>query len=144
LPEGAKDGTDSESQEEYDEEEEEDLEEEQEEEEEEHPIPKCLLKHKRCLEKLATRSMEDRLKILEKGDPDLIQTVCECADNILRGNLLLKPHEKEILRPYYADIRRLADPKHSLKTHQRDLVQNGAGVCLPALLSPVIDLIRDM
>ena len=81
------------------------------------------------------------------GDPELIRALCECAHNILRGNVQMTPQEKERLRKYQTKLRLLARKNVSVKQKRRHLQQTGG--FLPALLAPlaasvVIPLLRQL
>ena len=73
--------------------------------------------------------------ILKGADKDLLKCLSECAYNILRGNVKLKPAEKARLTKYKQKLRKVADKKTSLKQKQK-LVQTGG--FLPALLAPLL------
>ena len=87
------------------------------------------------------------LKVLAKADPhicqailkgapnDLLKCLSECAYNILRGNVKLKPAEKARLTKYKQKLRKVADEKSSLKEKQKVLQTGGF---LPALLAPLL------
>ena len=73
--------------------------------------------------------------ILKRADKDLLKCLSECAYNILRGNVKLKPAEKARLTKYKQKLRKVSDKKTSLKEKQK-LVQTGG--FLPALLAPLL------
>ena len=73
--------------------------------------------------------------ILRGADKDLLQCLSECALNILRGNVHLKPAEKASLTKYKQKIRKVAGKKTSLKQKHK-LVQTGGFI--PALLAPLL------
>ena len=47
---------------------------------------------------LLTKNAKLREAILEHADAELIRALCECAHNILRGNVKMTPREKTRLR----------------------------------------------
>ena len=58
-----------------------------------------------CLQMLIkTKNANLRKAILEHTDPELIRALCECAHNILRGNVQMTPQEKERLRKYQTKL----------------------------------------
>ena len=62
-----------------------------------------------CLQMLIkTKNTKLRKAILEHADPELIRVLCECAHNILRGNVQMTPQEKERLRKYQTKLRLIA------------------------------------
>ena len=96
---------------------------------------------------IKTKNAKLRKAILEHADPDLIHALCECAHNILRGNVQMTPREKTRLRKYQTKLRLIARKNVSVKQKRRHLQQTGG--LLPALLAPlaasvVIPLLRQL
>lgn len=73
--------------------------------------------------------------ILRGADKDLLHCLSECALNILRGNVPLKPSDKARLTKYRQKLRKIADKKVSLKQIHK-LVQTGGFA--PAFLAPLL------
>ena len=108
-----------------------------------------MKKHALCLQLLTdTRNAKLRKAILEHADPEFIRALCECAQNILRGNVKMTSHEKSRLRKYRSKLHLLAGKRGlSVKQKRRKLQQTGG--FLPALLAPlaasiVIPLLRQL
>ena len=101
-----------------------------------------------CLQMLIkTKNAKLRKAILEHADAELIRALCECAHNILRGNVQMTPREKTRLRKYQTKLRLIARKNLSVKQKRRHLQQTGG--FLPALLAPlaasvVIPLLRQL
>ena len=102
-----------------------------------------------CLQMLIkTKNAKLRKAILEHADPELIRALCECAHNILRGNVHMSQQENERLGKYRSTLRLLASKRGlSVKQKRRKLQQTGG--FLPALLAPlaasvVIPLLRQL
>ena len=101
-----------------------------------------------CLQMLIkTKNAKLREAILEHADAELIRALCECAHNILRGNVKMTPREKTRLRKYQTKLRLIARKNVSVKQKRRHLQQTGG--FLPALLAPlaacvVIPLLRQL
>lgn len=74
--------------------------------------------------------------LLQKADVKLIVLICECALNILRGNVTLSKSCKGKLRKHASLLRKLIDPKKAIKSRQRLLIRNCG--FLPLILSPVL------
>ena len=73
--------------------------------------------------------------ILRCADRDLLQCLSECALNILKGNVKLKPRDKARLPKYHQKLRKVADKRVSLKEKHK-IVQTGGFA--PALLAPLL------
>ena len=101
-----------------------------------------------CLQMLIkTKNTKLRKAILEHADPELIRALCECAHNILCGNVKMTPREKTRLRKYQTKLRLIARKNVSVKQKRRNLQHTGG--FLPALLAPlaasvVIPLLREL
>ena len=75
-----------------------------------------------------------RKAILENADNDLICTLCECAWNILQGNVPLTGKQKAQLRKYKKHLRILTSKKVTA-VKQRTILQTDG--FLSALLAPL-------
>ena len=96
---------------------------------------------------IKTKNAKLRKAILEHADPELIQALCECAHNILQGNVQMTPLEKTRLRKYKSKLRLIACTNVSVKQKRLKLQQTGG--FLPALLAPlaanvIIPLLRQL
>ena len=61
--------------------------------------------------------------------------LCECALNVLNGNIPLKPADKKKLKKYKQNLRSLVNRKFSVQKKKKTLNQKGG--FLGALLTPV-------
>ena len=106
-----------------------------------------MKKHAPCLQLLTeTRNAKLWKAILEHADPEFISALCECAKNILRGNVNMTSHEKSRLRKYRSKLQLLVR-KCGLSVKQKCRKLQQTGGFLPALLAPlaasvVIPLLR--
>jgi len=62
----------------------------------------------------------------------------ECAKNLLKGNIPLKPHQRSSLKKRKAAIRQLAKKKVSLQSKKK-IIQRGG--FLGAFLGPIISIL---
>ena len=99
---------------------------------------KRLKKHAHVLRALMTTSPAVTKAIIRSSDRDLVNTLCECCFNVLKGNVQLTPSQKKKLQRHKNTLRQLSNKKHSLK-RKRHLLQKGG--FLGALLGPVIGIL---
>lgn len=76
--------------------------------------------------------------ILKTADKNLIETICDCAHNILSGAIPLETKKKKRLAKYKKLLRDLRS-KQSWVSKRKKLVQSGG--FLPALLSPLLGIV---
>lgn len=88
------------------------------------------------LQAICHLNKEQRHALLRKADPALVRCICECALNVLQGNVSIQQSYKSKLRPYKGILRRLSSQKTSLSAKKRLIVQQGG--FLPALLAPIL------
>ncbi len=77
-----------------------------------------------------------RKGIIDGANKELVDTICECADNILDGNVNLTDNEYKRLSRYQKQLRTLRDKTTPLKRKKDIIVQEGG--FLGALLTPII------
>ena len=77
-------------------------------------------------------------RILDKASPELIRCLCDCAHNVLQGNVNISRHHKQKLKPHKTKLRKLADRKVALKTKQKIIQKGGFLPILLSALAPVI------
>ena len=77
-------------------------------------------------------------KILKEANKDLIEALCECTYNILKGRVSLTKAEKIKLKRYKNALRKLASKNVSLK-NKKFVIQKGG--FLGFLLRPVVKLL---
>jgi len=70
--------------------------------------------------------------------PEFIKCICECAKNVLAGNVALSPEHKRRLKRYKHSLRKLALKKTSMKSKKK-IVQSGG--FLGALLGPIVKVL---
>jgi hypothetical protein len=86
---------------------------------------------------------EKRQKMLEKADPRLVQCICKCAENILKGEVPINYTEKDNLEKHKEVLRKLSDPKKSTKDKKDIIVQNGGNFLL-SLIPTVVGALAAM
>lgn len=101
-------------------------------------VPKRLQRNFKLLKLLQKSKKTQRHKLLKTADNDLIVCLCDCANNILKGNVKLKPKEKRQLSRHKKILRTLASGNslQSVKKKRNLLIQKGG--FLPLLLTPIL------
>lgn len=94
------------------------------------------VKHAKVLQVLSDAKPALRTAILQAADSSLVNSICECCYNVLKGNVPLSTPQKTRLSRYKKVIRNLSAKGHSTKQKKQILVQHGG--FLPALLAPLI------
>ena len=74
---------------------------------------------------LATANAKQREAILNGANKELVYCLCECALNILQGNVNLQPAEKTALKRYRHRLRKLTDKKIGLRK-KKDILLHAA------------------
>lgn len=98
------------------------------------PISK---KHGEILRSLCYLPKAERWALLRQVDLKLIRCICECAYNILQGNVPLSNKQKLHLKSHVNLLRKLVREGDTLEKKKR-IVQKGGGAFLPALLVPIV------
>lgn len=86
----------------------------------------------------------ERKAVLKALDAKRIKSICECAYNLLRGNIQPLPDQSKLrkLKKYKATLRRLAKRGESWIKKRKYLVQKGGGgFLIPLLLSTVLQTV---
>ena len=94
--------------------------------------------------KLISKSKKPKL-ILKKCSSSVIKTLCECAINVLRGNIPLTKSQKNRLSTHKRSLRKLSNKKIPLYKKRQLLVQRGDGflsILLPTAISVISSLIH--
>lgn len=81
-----------------------------------------------------------RHALIQHANKDLIRCICECALNLLHGNVTVSESEKSKLRKYKKILRKLVDKKENLGGKKKIINQKG-GSFLPLLLGPIVSAI---
>jgi len=100
-------------------------------------MSRCVKDNADLLRALARMSAKRRKAYLKTADKDLVQSICECGLNTLKGNVPLNAGQKKLLSRHRHILRKLVGGKSNWKAKRRYLVQTG-GALIPALLAPII------
>ena len=99
-------------------------------------MSKRLHRNSPFLHVLAKGTAKQKQGLILGADKQLIDCLCECALNVLNGNIPLKPSDKRKLKKYKNNLRYLVDKKVSVQKKKKTLNQKGG--FLGALLTPVL------
>lgn len=100
--------------------------------------PAKLKKNIDYLKVLSKANKHQRGAIIQTANKELIECLCECALNILNGNVPLKNSDLQKLQKHKCHLRNLSDPNIS-EEDKRTLLQQKGGF-LPILLAPILSL----
>jgi len=102
-----------------------------------------LEKYAAFLKRLHKANNKERKQILKKvkHDKEFVKCLCECAKNIIKGNIKMTAAQREKICRRKQSFRKLALKKTSLKEKQR-IVQSGG--FLGALLGPIISVLGSL
>ena len=100
-------------------------------------MSRCVEQNYELLKLLAKTKGKQREAIINASGNDLVKAVCECAYNLLKGNIELTTEQKRKLARKKRHLRDLTANKVSLKK-KREIIQQG-GNLLTVLLPPVIE-----
>ena len=101
---------------------------------------KRLQKHANILQVLATAKPALKKAIINAGDKELIDTLCDCAQNLLKGNVTMTTRQKTCLRRHKNLLRQLTQ-RQSLQA-KKQLLQKGG--FLGSLLAPVLGIVGSL
>ena len=100
-------------------------------------LPPRLAKHGDVLSVLSKASPPMRKQMIDSASKEVIDTVCECCLNVLKGTIPLSTHQKKCLGKHRHLLRQLVQKKIPVRQKKKMLVQRG-GFILPMLLGPVL------
>jgi hypothetical protein len=102
-------------------------------------MSQMLKKYSPYLRVLHKSSPKVRKALTKKHcSPEFIKCICECAKNVLAGNVNLSPEHKRRLKRHKHSLRKLALKRTSMKTKKK-IVQSGG--FLGALLGPIVKIL---
>ena len=106
---------------------------------------KILIKHQDVLKTLAHCKPQIRKAILKNADKELIQVICHCVFNMLRGNINLSAFEKQKLKGYKKVLRNMVQ-KTTFKDKKKMLEQSGGFLqfLIPAAITGISSIISSI
>lgn len=105
-------------------------------------MSQCVVSQLPVLERLAKAKPKERKKILEKANSTLIQSIVECIENVLGGNVKLKKACLKKLKKFKIILRKINAAGRKLAQKKKAIIQTG-GAFLPVLLTPVISILLE-
>lgn len=100
-------------------------------------------KHADVLKILLKANRKQRKALLEVADREWIEAICECALNLLKGNVSLSKSQKKKLSPYKNHLRILSQPNVSFRK-KRKLISQKGGNWLQFLVGPVLKVLQEL
>ena len=100
-------------------------------------MSKRLKTHAPYLHVLVNGNAKQREGILRGADKELVYCLCECALNVLQGNVKLENKEKHHLKKYKQRLRDLSNKKIALRTKRKLLLKQKGG-WVTALIAPIL------
>jgi hypothetical protein len=101
-----------------------------------------LKKHVHTLKVLHDCTGKTRKAILQNADKELIDCICLCLDNILKGNVKVPPSTYKKLKRQQGLISELH--KKSVGTRKKNQLLIQSGGFLPALLAPILGIVGSL
>lgn len=97
-------------------------------------MSKRVSKHFHKLRLLAEGNPRVNKILINEANPDFLNCICECAKNILNGNVPLNSKQTNKLEKHKHHLRTLIN-KRLTKDRKKKILQRGG--FLPALLAPI-------
>lgn len=104
-------------------------------------MSKRLQKNARALHALGKASKSIQKSIITSAPKDFIDTICECAHNLLKGNVSMTQDQYKKLKHYRTQLRELNRKQTSLK-RKRSLLQKGG--FLGSILARVAPILANL
>lgn len=99
--------------------------------------------HADLLKVLIKASKKQRKALLKVADRTWIEAICECALNLVKGNVALSSTERKRLSPYKNHLRALSNPNVTLR-RKRKLISQQGGNWLKFLVGPVLKVLEEI
>ena len=98
--------------------------------------------HAHMLKVLSECNPKLRKLIIQHGGPGLLKCLCEICLNVLKGNVSLSQVQKRKLSRHKQKLRTLANPRASVASKKKLLVQQGGFI--GALIGPVLSTLAGL
>jgi hypothetical protein len=82
-----------------------------------------------------------RKQMIQTASKDVIDTICECCLNVLKGTIPLSPHQKKCLAKHRHVLRQMVQKKIPIRQKKKLLVQRGGILPLLPILAPLLGTI---
>jgi hypothetical protein len=102
-----------------------------------------MKKQKHLLRLLDKSNPSIRRSILKSADEGLVKAICECTDNILKGNVHLTSTQKKGLARHRKVLRRIVRKGDGWKVKRKYIAQKG-GSFLSILLPMVSNILSNL
>lgn len=105
-------------------------------------MSQCVIENLPVLRTLASAPPKLRRMILENGNLQLIKAIVECIENVLNGNIPMKPSTFKKLKKHKGALTAVSKTPNKLAQKKKVIIQKGGGF-LPALLVPIITVLAE-
>lgn len=105
-------------------------------------MSECVVKNLSLLDKLAKAKPTERKKILGSASLQLIRSIVECIENVLKGIVKLKNECLKKLKRHKKVLRAVHSVGAKLRDKKKVIIQSG-GAFLPILLTPIISILAE-
>lgn len=103
-------------------------------------MSECVVSQLPLLSAIANANPRKRKEMLKSAKFDLIKSIVECIENILKGNFKIKKAILKKLKRYKTVLKKLCSAKAGWKRKKKVIIQSG-GAFLPTLLAPIISVL---
>jgi hypothetical protein len=95
--------------------------------------------------KVISKSKKYRDAILHKADKELVEAICECVHNIIKGNIPIKSTDRNQLLKFRKILHNLLEKKN-FKQKKKILIQHGAflNVLVPLVVTGLSSLLSSL
>jgi hypothetical protein len=100
-------------------------------------MSETVMSHTELLRALHRATPAMRHSILKASDCGLIRSICECADNTLKGHVKLTSLQKTKLSRHKKILRKLVRRGQNWRAKKQLLLQRGGSI-IPLILSPIL------
>lgn len=84
-----------------------------------------LRRNATTLKQLRKASKQSRIKLIRDASKDTINCLCDCAYNVLKGNVPITTKQYASLKPYHKELKLVSKKSTSLKKKKKTFQSGG-------------------